>query len=279
MNLIYYHKNCDDGFGGAWAAWLQFGDRAQYTAISHDDPMFDANKITSNDEIVLIDISLPNETLHKLARHANSITILDHHKTAKDDFKNLESNPISAVFDMEKSGAMLAWEYFHPNTAVPLLIQHIQDSDLWKFRLPRTKQVMAGLRSHPRDFSVWNTLETSQLANEGDPILRSIDQQVMNLVERAEIITLADHNIPVVNSALHGSEIGHSLLDHYPDAPFAAIFYVSKSKVHWSLRSRGDFDISSVAKLFGGGGHPTAAGFTTSEKFLIEVSKNMQEDN
>lgn len=274
MNLIYYHKNCDDGFGGAWAAWLKFGDSAQYTPIGHDDPLFDTASINSNDDIILIDISLSNRALHDLAPEANSITILDHHKTAKDDFQNLESHPISAVFDMEKSGAMLAWEYFHPNVAVPLLIQHIQDSDLWQFRLARTKQVMAGLRSHPRDFSTWSSLETHHLANDGDPILRSIEQQVMNLVERAEIITLAGHDIPVVNSALHGSEIGHTLLDHYPEYRFAAIFYVSKSKVHWSLRSRGDFDIGSVAKQFGGGGHPTAAGFTTNETFLIEVSKD-----
>jgi nanoRNase/pAp phosphatase (c-di-AMP/oligoRNAs hydrolase) len=272
MNLIYYHKNCDDGFGGAWAAWLKFGDDAQYTAIGHDDPLLAANTISANDTIILIDISLPNIALQDISVKAKSVTILDHHKTAKEDFQNLQLNNISAVFNMEKSGAMLAWEHFHPNTPAPLLVRHIQDSDLWIFRLPRTKQIMAGLRSYRRDFSTWNSLETEQLADEGDPILRSIDQQVMNLVARAEIITIAGHDIPVVNSALHGSEIGHALLDHYPKADFAAIFYVSKSRVHWSLRSRRDFDISTIAKSFGGGGHPTAAGFTTNETFLIEVT-------
>ena len=272
MNLIYYHKNCDDGFGGAWAAWLKFGNSATYTAIGHDDPLFSINTLNSDDTVVLIDISLPNIALHDIALKAKSITILDHHKTAEEDFQNSRSDNISATFDMGQSGAMLGWKYFHPNTPPPLLIQHIQDSDLWQFQLPRTKEIMAGLRSYPRDFPTWNSLETEHLANEGDPILRSIDQQVINLVERAEQINIAGHDIPVVNSALYASEIGHSLLERYPKARFAGIFYVSNAKVHWSLRSRGDFDISTIAKSFGGGGHPTAAGFTTNETFLTEVS-------
>lgn len=36
---------------------------------------------------------------------------------------------------------------------------------------------------------------------------------------------------------------------------------VESGKFQYSLRSRGDFDVSAIAKKFGGGGHKNAAGF------------------
>ena len=45
--------------------------------------------------------------------------------------------------------------------------------------------------------------------------------------------------------------------------PFAAGFFVTQNgEVVYSLRSRGDFDVSKVAVELGGGGHHNAAGFT-----------------
>jgi nanoRNase/pAp phosphatase (c-di-AMP/oligoRNAs hydrolase) len=67
------------------------------------------------------------------------------------------------------------------------------------------------------------------------------------------------------------SEIGHELANQ--SGTFGLIYYIdSDNSVKCSLRSNGDYDISVMAKHFGGGGHKNAAGFTTDfetlKKFL-----------
>lgn len=48
----------------------------------------------------------------------------------------------------------------------------------------------------------------------------------------------------------------------FPDAPFSASYCDrGDGKRSYSLRSLGDFDVSAVARMFGGGGHRNAAGF------------------
>ena len=45
------------------------------------------------------------------------------------------------------------------------------------------------------------------------------------------------------------------------EAKFSMTYYDDKSYRRWSLRSRGDFDVSVIAEERGGGGHASAAGF------------------
>jgi len=55
------------------------------------------------------------------------------------------------------------------------------------------------------------------------------------------------------------SDIGDRLCKGYP---FAAMYFESKDKRVYSLRSdEQGIDVSKVAEKFGGGGHPRAAGF------------------
>jgi len=43
---------------------------------------------------------------------------------------------------------------------------------------------------------------------------------------------------------------------------FGATYYQdSNMQIHFSLRSIGDYDVSKIAKQFGGGGHRNAAGY------------------
>lgn len=44
---------------------------------------------------------------------------------------------------------------------------------------------------------------------------------------------------------------------------YGATYYSTKDgSLKWSLRSTGNYDVSAIAKDFGGGGHKNAAGFT-----------------
>ena len=140
--LILYHNSCLDGFGAAFAAWLKLGEGAENVACSYgDEKPLDPSKIQYEDrEVYVLDFSFPREAMDRLFAAAKRVVWLDHHKTAfemwcEDGERSLceQSNGRDEVIlDNNKSGAMLAWEYFHPGTEVPMFIKHIDDYDRWQ---------------------------------------------------------------------------------------------------------------------------------------------------
>jgi hypothetical protein len=142
------------------------------------------------------------------------------------------------------------------------LIGYVQDRDLWRFRLPNSREVTAALASYPMDFAVWSGLDVATLAREGAAILRFRDQTVRTMVEFARMGEVGGYRVPIVNATAHWSDVGEAMLQRFPEAPFvAAWFEDAEGGRRWSLRSRADFDVSEVAKALGGGGHRQAAGF------------------
>ncbi|MGE3269668.1 MAG: DHHA1 domain-containing protein [Chloroflexota bacterium] len=252
---VLYHGNCPDGFGGAWSAWCAWGDAVTYHPISHGDapPAFPADA-----SILMVDIAYPRDVTLALKDRVRELVILDHHKSAQEDLGDLPF----AHFDMNQSGAMLAWKYCHPGVEPPPLIGYVQDRDLWRFTLPHSREVTAALGSYPMTFDVWNTLNVDALAREGVAILRFRDQTVTSIIRHARWGEIGGYRVPVVNATAHWSDVGEALLQKFPDAAFVgAYFEDAEGARRWSLRSRPGFDVSVVAKQLGGGGHPQASGF------------------
>lgn len=261
MIYVLYHSNCYDGFGAAYSAWKRFGSGAKYIPVSYGQPPPEMPDAT---EIYILDFSYDRQTLLDLSLDKRVI-VLDHHKTAEETLRDLigQYRNLEIHFDMNRSGALITWEYLHPEIPVPLLISHISDRDLWKFELTGSKEVHAALVSTPFDFEVWDNLFVNQLYIEGAACIKFQDQLVKNIVHKAWKEKIDGHLIPVVNTSSSWSEVGHALLERFPDAPFVACFTVMDNSIMWSLRSAGEFDVSAVAKKFGGGGHKNAAGFKT----------------
>ena len=140
---VWYHKNCLDGTGAALAAYQSFEDNAEYIPMCYGD---DWPSIEGVKNIFMVDFSIKFDDMVELSKKVESITVIDHHKTAKDDLMrdDLPEN-VKVVFDMNHSGAVLAWRYFMNRLEVPKLFQHIEDRDLWKFDFPETKDVCAAL--------------------------------------------------------------------------------------------------------------------------------------
>ena len=252
---VLYHAKCQDGFGGAWAAWRALGDRAEYVPVQHGDP---PPALPDDARVVIVDFAYPRDVILGLRQQVASLTILDHHKTAEEALRGIPDT----VFDMDKSGAMLAWEYFHPGQESPALVRYVQDRDLWRFELPSSREATAALGSYPQDFATWSGLDVDHLIEEGRAILRFRDQTIESIVGFARTGDVGGHTVPVVNATAHWSDVGEALLQRFPEAPFAALYYDdSEGRRRWSLRSRGEFDVAELAKRFGGGGHRAASGF------------------
>ena len=263
---VLYHAGCDDGFGAAYAIWLKHGDQAEYIPVQYGQPF---PEVSYSETVYVVDFSYPRCILQEIADRCK-LVVLDHHKTAMEDLSDLPF----AHFDMNKSGAVLAWEYFHPNEPIPLLLRYVQDYDLWTKELDHTEENKAWRGSFPRTFNNWQEMALAISRDDswkpiGRAILRSVKIQVERSVSKAFEVTIDSYVVLAVNETQHISEVAGELAKD-TRYPFGACFHVRGDGLKiWSLRSEGNFDVSAVAKLRGGGGHPTAAGFKESDEFPI----------
>lgn len=279
MIQVWYHDNCFDGFGAAWAARKKFGDDGvKYVPCQYGKPM---PLHDPDDDIYIVDFSYPREDLVALKSRVKSLLVLDHHKTAAADLEGLDF----AVFDMGRSGAVMTWDYFFGAETRPSLISYIGDRDLWRFAINGTREVHAYLGSWPFDFNMWDDLCTrlealpDVIIEQGSTLLRQQQSQVERICDKAWRDTLAGHQVVVANTTIHWSEVGHELLERHRDAAFSVTMTIHKDKVQWSLRGRGDVDVSAIAKKYGGGGHPNAAGFVTPAAYFDILGGSRNADN
>lgn len=292
-DIVIYHDHCADGFGAAWACWMRWGDACQYVPANYGQSPPDV----VGKHVLIVDFSYKNDALYAIGRSAKSVIVLDHHKTAAADLEDWATQdiagdfwagddplktvrlhddqlglPIAAKFDMERSGAVLAWEFCHEEPA-PMLLRLIQDRDLWRFTMEDTKPFSLWLRAEPFSFDRFELLsqqlndgrDSHEIMTEARAMQRFFDAKAEEIASFGRRRRLGDFEPVIVNCPpMFASEVGHALLDKHPDAPFAASYFDGPNSRMWSLRSRDDReDVSAVATKFGGGGHRNAAGFST----------------
>lgn len=252
--IVIYHANCLDGFGAAYAAWLVFDDCADYIPATYgSEPPAVHGK-----DVYILDFSYPREVLVQMEKDAKSLIVLDHHKTAEKDLEGLSF----ARFNMNKSGCIMAWEYFI-NSKPPKLLLHIQDRDLWKFEIDGTSEITTAMYSLvPFDFIHWNVANPDDLYYRGRDLLMVQERDVKQALDRKHTITI-DGQIGLACNAMPklSSDLGHALATE--SGTFGLVYYFDGRSDKWcfSLRSNGDYDVSKIAKSYGGGGHKNAAGF------------------
>ena len=282
-DVILYHASCLDGFGGAFAAWFKWGSEGiDYIPCSYGEPA-PLERCTGKN-VLIVDFSFKRDAMAELGRVVKSCIVLDHHASAEKELepwasrhlpaaygKYLEisdvdlDQPVVAIFDMEKSGARMAWEFCHPGEPIPTLIEHIEDRDLWRKALDGTDEIYAALQSYPLDFELWEGFAefTGELKAEGQSILRAHRKNVAAFCKNAYFEEIGGHRVPCLNvNYPYVSDCGHELLQLYLDAPFAACWSRSGGNITYSLRSEnGRADVSEIARNYGGGGHVHASGF------------------
>lgn len=280
--LCIFHSNCQDGFAAAWVVRHALGDNVEFYPGVYDKPP--PSVLGRN--VILVDFSYKRAVLQEMACQSNSLLVLDHHKSARDDLADFGEAPpwevwreaahngslstharIRVRFDMERSGAGLAWDYFNPGEPRPLLIDRVEDRDLWRFSHPQTRSVCAAMAARAYDFEAWDEfmkpMNYPGLVLEGSAIERKHHQDILNLLPTTERrMLIGGRMMPVANlPPTLTSDAAHKMAEEadgiaacYIDTPAGRVF---------SLRSiDGGPDCQAIAKDYGGGGHVHAAGFT-----------------
>ena len=259
-NIFLYHKNCDDGFGAAWAAWKKFGKNGKYIGIVHDDPI---PKGLKNKNIYFLDICYKPEVIKKLLKIAKSITVIDHHISAEPAIKLIPNR----LYELNHSGAALSWKYFHPNKKLPTLLECIEDQDLWHWTHPHSQELMSALKLYDFDFKVWSRIASDcetknglkKYLTEGKILLTQRKIGVKNAVKDATKVIFCGYKTLAVNTRSAVSDIGAALSKKLP--PIAIVWSERNGKIVVSLRSNGKVDVSKLAARFGGGGHKASSAF------------------
>lgn len=296
--LVIYHGNCLDGFTAAWTIRRAIPKADFYPGIYNEPPPEVEGRV-----VILVDFSYPSNIIYEMAKTAKRILIFDHHKSAIEDIRTnlatfiyqfnkyetwkdydrLHCIPsIGVLFDIERSGAGIAWDFFFPDAQRPELIDIVEDQDLWRFRFKSTRYMMAYIASHDYTWENWDMInnmldeQPTSVIERGVAMLQSTQKNIIKLLEATKfMIHIQGYEVPCANVPyMWGSEAGEILCN---DFPFSATYYETGTHRVYSLRSNKEtgIDVSEIAKKFGGGGHKNASGF----RIKIEQLKFMDKDN
>jgi len=259
--IIIYHAECPDGFGGAYAAWKKFGDKAEYRPKRHgEEPPTDL----AGAEVFMIDFSYPIDVLQKIEKEAARLVVLDHHVGAQAAVESIREH----IFDNDRSGATIAWGYFHPEETVPRLLEYVTDGDLWRFALPFAKEIAVYITTLPFQFERWDAEAAAfddperfkDICVRGGHYAEYFDSAVGTLARDAELVEFEGYRVYACEaSRIFHSAIGHLLAERQP--PLSITYRREPAGWRISLRGDGSVNCDELAKRHGGGGHHNASGF------------------
>jgi oligoribonuclease NrnB/cAMP/cGMP phosphodiesterase (DHH superfamily) len=266
VDFVIYHADCSDGFGAAYAAWKCLGKKAVYHAAKHGSTPPDV----TGKNVAILDFSYDNVTIKGMIEEADDLIVIDHHKSAMVELHDISNT----IFDMNHSGTILSWNFFHRGKEPPKFLLYIEDRDLWKWELPYSKEFAASFDMIPFEFEEFLKFEDDSVFDDavkrGSYILAYSKTVVKKVCEKAKPRKYDGHDVLVVNSSHWMSEIGARLS---PDCDFAVIWFYDHEErnIKVSLRAFHDHvDVSEIAKRFGGGGHKKAAGFTLPGETILD---------
>jgi len=288
MKLIVAHKNCMDGLAAAAIMAKLYEKNNQPYKVHFQNYGDSVEPITDSscDDLVFVDFSLPREQMIDIASSFTTILVLDHHKTAETALAGIETDipHIDVIFDMGKSGAMIAADYYEMiECERPYkcdIISYISDRDLWKWELPGSHEINEGLRAlvDLNDIESFNKVvdqymsDSTYIKQVGMILIDKKDKEVAKAINKVHSIYLNGELFMGTNTTAYISEIGNAICHKY-ELP-SATYTISGcgTKVWWSLRSLDNLpDVSLTAKALGGGGHRNACGFETSIEELPQI--------
>lgn len=270
--------------GAAWCAYRYFmaaQDRQEaevkfYPATHGNDAPL--KKTRWADRTYIIDFSYDRQVMVEMSK-LTDLKVIDHHKKAEAQCHGLDF----CEFDMDRSGAGMAWDHFFPDQERPWLIDYIETRDIWTWKWPNAEPALAYLDTLPRNFQTYDKIYAGEITLEdcitlGTPVRAFIETSIDEGIDAAlrhicfQAPDLSIHcDIPIINGSaksisdlINRFAVGHKFGLGY--------FRRKDGKYQYSVRvpADSDFDGNALANQYGGGGHVKAAGFQLPNE-LVEL--------
>ncbi len=286
MKLVLYHGICSDGFTSALLMYMYFKQEnieCQLVPVNYKEPLPTG---LDGKDVYILDFCYSPHDMMELAKTAKSITVLDHHLSAAQDYGFYGNHTRiygDCLVDLRiletESGATLTYQYllaldtehkhqYLHNKRLINLIEAVKDYDLWYHKYPDTHYWHELLQMIPRELPAWENLILNTSDDEfnvkfelAKHYFDANQLSAFQFASQFQLINICGYTVPVVNSPhVFADRVCEELNQTYP---FAISFIVNSEHLYCSLRSKRDYgaDVSEVAKQFGGGGHANSAGF------------------
>ena len=276
--ILYHGRHCPDGFAAALAAWLFYAGQAEFVGLDHGDikSVTDLPALEGR-AVYILDFSFSPEIMRSIEERAAKLVMLDHHKSAADKLTGFSCRCGIVHFDMKKSGARLAWEFFQPEQAVPDLVRLVEDRDIWVWQYPESAGFLAALDMEPFEFARWREIAAFDAVQLSTYIERgrAMDEKFSKLASG-----IAEGAQPIIFNGVRGLMVNapgvfHSLIGDIlckQSGTFALMWSADKSGlIKLGLRSERGFNCIPLAESMGGGGHAQACGFKMGLDRLPEL--------
>lgn len=269
--VCIYHAGCLDGTMAAALIAERFRERCRVVPAMYGRA---APKVELNETVIIVDFSYKRALLRSLSLACKKVIVFDHHVTAMAEL--VDFDPLFAtVFDMERSGAGLVWDWLHDGEKRDPLVDAVEDYDLWKFKCLNTREIAAYLSTAindiPRMCNILDRERLDTIVEKGRAICSERDRNSAilaggaqyRLTKKIGVVDLEKQTaIAVVNCpTFYVNDVADIILNRDP-VSIVLCWHFDNNGYRYSMRSRG-FDVSGIAKGNEGGGHASAAGFSS----------------
>lgn len=273
IDYVFYHSPCADGHYAAWVLYnkgLPLDKLIPVTAGKAPENLDTLNIVDKT--ILCVDYCPPLDFLEN--EKFKLCLVLDHHKTGDEILQQVKSLNVEFVMDLNRSGCQITWDYFNNGAQRPELLNYVADRDLWQWKLKNSKGINVALHLYGIEIEQINTaIGNPNIINEfttNSSIILNVYANEMDHDEKYAIVAECHgHNIWLATCASHlRSDLGDRLSDKplpTGEIPsFAAIWSYSPIKDEFRISLRGssssELDLTTIAKIHGGGGHKSSAG-------------------
>lgn len=287
--VCLYH--CDDDGMCAGSLVYRFGQKDHYPDAYFEmdytlDTPFD--RIHENEVVYIVDFSIDPKDMLKILEITKNVVWIDHHISAIERYKEFPYE-LRGIRSTKYSGCMLTYMYLKNklhlldtepkelaySEEIPYLVRVCDDYDLWRFNLPETKRFHAGfsLIPHKPYDSIWSNCsedKIDEIISNGKAVIKYRANLMKELVFNYGFeCKFQGFYCFVLNQGLISSDDFDSIDTSKYDILIGYIYDGTQDTYVYSLRSaEGGPDVRKIAESFGGGGHPHAAGFTSTSMIL-----------
>jgi oligoribonuclease NrnB/cAMP/cGMP phosphodiesterase (DHH superfamily) len=276
---VIRHSADNDGRACGKIALMAFPDAIEIP-YNYNEPMGFLHDINRNDNVIIMDVSLPFIEMTRLSDRCN-VTWIDHHEDAHNEITPYISENTVVVYTKGVAACRLAWKHFFPRVLEPTWVFLIGCYDVYeKSNIVWWNRTVVpfemGLRTlNDSQFLKRNFTENLVMSTvrRGRVVIDYLRIETEKLVNDAKIVLHKGLKYMVImglpNSLFYETE---RYLAEKPDILMFVNWEMSKYTWKVSIRKafKEDINCCEIAKEWGGGGHPFAASYKTTN-FLTTI--------
>jgi len=291
-NIIYHNRDLDGFCSGAIAKDFLLSCKIPYADINmigyhYGDPM---PELEYGSTTYMLDVSFTPEQMLDLSAHVRLVWY-DHHKSAIEDSVTHGYNNIPGVRRVGDSASLIAFQSMFVGCKIPEIVYWVDRYDVWKKSDPLKPWIswndvmhaQYGMRSNFADprcddaFDYWrlafNEDFMQSILEEGRTLFEFEENQNAIRCKRAFDLEFQGLKFACINAFPAGSSVLNAYASSYHDA--LMVFSFNGATKMWEVSmyknelNSESYDLSEIAKEYGGGGHASACGFSVKDIIAV----------